>query len=232
MEPRTFTERLNVALKQADGVSQADLARHCGVSTASVSNWFTGITKSLRGDNLLQVANALGVSPAWLASGQGDMRTGPAGGAVIALPPDEVHIPQWDTGGKMGASGLVLTGQPGLIRSWRVSSEWAQQNIHRVTSLKILAIVTGFGDSMKPMFNPGDPLLVDTGRRVVDVDGVYFFRVGSEGYIKRLQRIPTPGGLIIRAKSENPAYDPFDINEGMDFEVFGWVVKVWRGEDF
>lgn len=86
---------------------------------------------------------------------------------------------------------------------------------------------------MKPLFNPGDPLLIDTGRTRADVDGIYFFRVGEEGFIKRLQRIPTASnGMILRAKSENSKYDSFDIVKGMDFEVFGWVVKAWRGEDF
>lgn len=140
-------------------------------------------------------------------------------------------INQYNTGGKMG-NGLVLRDQPGVIHSWTVSPEWLRQNVHRITTPKNLVIVTGFGDSMRPMFNPGDPLLVDTGRKRADVDGIYFFRVGEEGFIKRLQRIPTDDGLILRAKSENQSYDPFDITESMDFEVFGWVVKVWCGENF
>lgn len=128
--------------------------------------------------------------------------------------------------------GLVLRDQPGIIRSWAVSPDWMRQNVHRVTSSKNLVIVTGFGDSMRPLFNPGDPLLLDTGRTSADVDGIYFFRVAGEGFIKRLQRIPTANGLVLCAKSENPRYDAFDITEGMDFEVFGWVVKAWRSEDF
>lgn len=145
---------------------------------------------------------------------------------------DSHEIRQYDTGGKMG-NGLVLRDQPGVIRSWTVSPDWLHQNVHRITSVTNLAIVTGFGDSMKPLFNPGDPLLIDTGRTRADVDGIYFFRVGEEGFIKRLQRIPTASnGMILRAKSENSKYDSFDIVKGMDFEVFGWVVKAWRGEDF
>jgi len=140
-------------------------------------------------------------------------------------------IPQFDTGGKMG-HGLVLQNQPGVIKSWTVTHDWVQQNVHRITSPANLSIVTGFGDSMRPLYNPGDPLLVDQGIVRADTDGVYFFRVGEEGFVKRLQRIPTLDGVIIRAKSENPRYDPFDIVKGMDFQVFGRVVKVWRGEDF
>lgn len=143
----------------------------------------------------------------------------------------DVVIRQYDTGGSMG-SGLVLQEQPGIIKEWRVSEDWVRLNVHRITAPKNLAIVTGFGPSMQPLFNPGDPLLVDTGIKRADIDGVYFFRVGEEGYVKQLQRIPTAAGLVIRAKSYNPLYDAFDITEGMDFEVFARVVKVWKGEEF
>lgn len=93
-----------------------------------------------------------------------------------------------------------------------------------------LCIVNGFGDSMFDIYIPGDPLLVDKGVTSCDFDGVYFFRVGDEGYIKQLQRIPTEDGMIVRAKSLNPTYDPFDITGKMDFEVFGKVLTVWRSE--
>ena len=150
-------------------------------------------------------------------------------GAIATEPEDTgIHIKQFETGGAMGA-GVLLRDQPGVIQSWSVSPEWVQKNIHNITSPKNLAIVTGFGDSMRPMFNPGDPLLVDRGITTVAFDGIYFFRVGDEGFIKRLQRIP---GVGMRAISENKAYESWDIREGMDFEVFARVVKVWKGEDF
>jgi len=144
---------------------------------------------------------------------------------------DAVRISQYDTGGAMG-HGVILKEQPGVIRSWTVSQEWLQKNVHRITSPENLAIVTGFGDSMKGVFNPGDPLLVDTGINKADIDGIYFFRVGEEGFVKRLQRIPTLNGTIIRAKSANQDYEPFDIVKGMDFEIFARVVKAWKSEDF
>lgn len=125
--------------------------------------------------------------------------------------------------------GLILRDQPGHITSWRVTPEWIQKNVHNITAAGNLAIVTGFGDSMKPMYNPGDPLLVDAGVREVAFDGVYFFRIGDEGFIKRLQRIP---GVGLRAISENKAYEPWDINGSMDFQVLARVVKVWRGDDY
>ncbi len=177
------------------------------------------------------------LAPGWLdRSEEKDAQDGKSGEVIAAAPrahweKTDVTIPQYDTGGSMGR-GLVLADQPGVIKEWRVSDRWLQMNVHRITNPRNLAIVTGFGPSMQPLYNSGDPLLVDRGINVVDVDGIYFFRVGDEGFVKALQRIPTVNGLVIRAKSYNPLYDPFDIVQGMDFEVFARVVKVWKGEDF
>lgn len=76
-------------------------------------------------------------------------------------------------------------------------------------------------------------ILMDRGVTEVDSDAVYFFRAGNHGYIKTIQRIPTAdGGVIYRTKSKNSDYDPFDIVEGMDFEVFGKTLTVWKSEQF
>ena len=142
--------------------------------------------------------------------------------------PGEIVIPQFDTGGAMG-DGLLLRDQPGVIQGWVVNAEWVQKNIKSHTGTANLCIVTGFGDSMKGMFNSGDPLVLDKGVNTVDFDAVYFFRVANEGFIKRLQRIPGEG---VRVLSENKKYDSWTIKPDMDFEVFGRVVKAWQGEDF
>ncbi len=227
---------------------RAEISRVCGVKGSSVTAWFDMPDKvsaiSREHAEALIAHFHLKVSPKWLSSGAaddaptfvGDSQTHDDQHKVLSLPAtiadkSDVVIPQFETGGAMG-HGLVLREQPGIIKQWTVSESWLQQNVHRVTSPRNLAIVTGFGPSMRPVFNPGDPLLVDTGVKRVDSEGVYFFRVGDEGFVKQIQRIPTEDGLILRAKSYNTLYDPFDITKGMDFEVFGRVVKVWKGEEF
>lgn len=141
----------------------------------------------------------------------------------------DIEIPQYkDKGGSMGA-GLLLRDQPGEIHGWRVTSEWLAKNVKNHSGIGNLAIVTGFGDSMRGMFNSGDPLLVDRGITSVEYDGVYFFRVGDEGFIKRLQRVPGEGLVAI---SENKSYRDWIVKPDMDFEVFARVVKVWIGTEF
>jgi phage repressor protein C with HTH and peptisase S24 domain len=130
--------------------------------------------------------------------------------------------------GSMGR-GIVLRDQPGQITTMKVTAEWLQKNVPSNTGAQNLCVVTGFGDSMKGMFNSGDPLLVDTGIHDCTHDGVYFFRVGEEGFIKRLQRIPGEG---IRVISENKQYETWTIKPDMDFQVFAKVLKVWESTDF
>ena len=144
----------------------------------------------------------------------------------------DLDIAHFDSGGAMG-HGVLLRDQPGVIQSWRVTREWVQKNVKSYSAAENLCIVTGFGDSMRPLFNPGDPLLVDIGVRSVEFDAIYFFRVGEEGFIKRLQRIPQGNSIVLRALSANREnYEPWTVTSDMDFEVFGRVLKVWCSEDF
>lgn len=223
-------------------VTEAGGPKALGLLVDTPDTHLTAILKGRRnvGDDLAEkIERKLGRQP-------GDMDIDPDDGIEILTTPlggkadaygtisssvaklRDTLIPQYATGGSMG-NGLILRDQPGHITSWRVTPEWIQKNVHNISAASNLAIVTGFGDSMKPMYNPGDPLLVDSGVREMKFDGVYFFRIGEEGFIKRLQRIP---GVGIRAISENKAYEPWDIAPSMDFEVLARVVKVWRGDDY
>lgn len=201
-------------------LSEAAFGKLCGVSRGSVQQWESGATAPSRKRQEV-VARVLGITIAELMSSD---ETAPLSNQDSG----NLVIRQYKSGGSMGR-GVVLRDQPGVIQSWQVSPEWVQKNVHHITSPSNLAIVTGFGDSMRPLYNPGDPLLVDTGVKTVEFDAIYFFRIEDEGFIKRLQRIP---GVGLRAISENKAYDSWEITKGMDFEVFARVVKVWRGEDF
>ena len=67
----TLAERLHQALAHLPGATQADLARHCGVRGPSVSNWFTGESKTLKADSLRRAAAFLKVDRDWLATGNG-----------------------------------------------------------------------------------------------------------------------------------------------------------------
>lgn len=138
----------------------------------------------------------------------------------------------------MGNGGkLILEAEPpGIIKSWRVDQEWLRLNVPVYTSISNLCIVTGFGPSMKPIFNPGDPLLMDRGVNYVDHEGIYFFRLGDEGFIKIIQRVPNfdKPGFVLRIISKNKEDFPhYDISpRHPDFHVIGKILTVWRSEQY
>jgi transcriptional regulator with XRE-family HTH domain len=61
--PQPFPERLRQLRKEA-GLTQQQLADFVGVSTAAVSCWETGIREVPAGNNLVRLAEALGLDPA------------------------------------------------------------------------------------------------------------------------------------------------------------------------
>lgn len=71
---KTLSERLKYAMevlppKKIKGV---ELARAAGVKPPSVSDWLSGKSKSMEGENLLRVSRFLGVDANWLATGLGN----------------------------------------------------------------------------------------------------------------------------------------------------------------
>lgn len=68
-EVLSFSDRVIFA-RRAKGLSGAEAARRCQMSAAS---WFVLEKKGKSTRNVFQVADMLGVSPRWLATGQGTM---------------------------------------------------------------------------------------------------------------------------------------------------------------
>lgn len=226
--------RLRAARKHAK-LTQNKLSEITGIPQSTIS---TAENLGHGSAETTVYAMACGVNAHWLASGEGEMLS--QGATVIATLPaatiyassfdtQTVHIPYYDTGGAMG-HGIVLRDQPGVIREMSVSKEWLQSNVRGYTSSDNLCLVTGFGDSMRPLFMSGDPVIVDKGVTEFRGDGLYFFRVENEGFIKRLQSIPGRGLVVI---SENPSYESWSIDKTTtDFQVLGKVIKAWCGCDF
>lgn len=202
----TLAERIRKALDESGGVTQADIARACGISTASVNNWFTGATKSLKGENLLRAAAILKVSPTWLSSGKGNMHPG---GAVYAHHPDD---PQDEDSVSIKESRLHFSAGNGHQVSFDPVEEsepatyrlsWFQRE--GMSPVKVRRFKVR-GDSMEPFLYENDSVLVNLAEndptRILD-GKVYALRYGNDPLVKRLYR-RLDGTLILR--SDNSAY--------------------------
>lgn len=216
-------KRLRYFMRQVE-ITQSALARLSKVSQPTIARILAGRTPEPETTTLMKLGRALG-DELCLIQDNRDIDIP----SLLPRRDDDIIIEQYDAGGRMGCNGLILQDQPGVISSWSVSKDWLRLNVKGWTNASKLCIVTGFGDSMRPMFAPGDPLLVDTSINTVDYDAVYFFRVGNEGFIKRLQRIPGEGLRVLSANRD--FYEPWTVKPGMDFEVIGRVLKIWRDDD-
>ncbi|RJE69711.1 repressor [Acinetobacter sp. JS678] len=69
----TLAERLRYAMEvlSPKKIKGVELARAVGVKPPSVSDWLSGKSKTMEGENLLKASKFLGVNPSWLASGNG-----------------------------------------------------------------------------------------------------------------------------------------------------------------
>ena len=76
------------------------------------------------------------------------------------------------------------------------------------------------GDSMEPRIQSGALIVVDRMAETKD-DDVVVARIGGDFLVKKL-RIERDGSIWLL--SENAAYQPIQITESMDFEVWGRVM--------
>ena len=84
----SLSARIRLSLEQNPLLTQSGMARACGISRASVNAWVSGKTESIDGKYLTTAASYLGVSPHWLATGEGAMQAD-AGSAPVAIAPSQ-----------------------------------------------------------------------------------------------------------------------------------------------
>ena len=89
----SLSERVKKARKAA-GLSQAEMSRRLGISTAAMSMIETGQTKTLKASTLTALERVTGYSGEWLVSGRGPEKGGTSSQvdriykALVALPPE------------------------------------------------------------------------------------------------------------------------------------------------
>lgn len=205
----TLKDRLAIAMAGPPKVSKAALARACGVTPPSVNDWCSGKTKSLEGVNLIKAATRLQISPQWLATGKGEMRSN-----VTAIHPDDplpddvIQVPEYRVHFSAGNGHHVCYDLADEVEPATYRLSWFQKNRINPSQVRRFKVA---GDSMEPFLFAGDSVLVNLAEndaaRIVD-GSVYAFRYGNELRVKRLFR-RLDGTLTPR--SENPRYKDEDV---------------------
>ena len=212
--------------REKAGMNQSELARALGLTPQSIQKWEAGDTIP-RGQRIQELARILRVSVAHLMGAE-ECEVVPIQGklAIGQQLARTVDVPLLDVSASMGVGQPQPDGYVEVIERMTINRDWVRQ--HLVASgPDNLALITGRGDSMEGTFNDGDLLLVDRGVREIRVDAVYVVAIDGELFVKRMQRKPGGGVMML---SDNQKYTPIEIHPATisRFDVLGRVLIAWN----
>ena len=207
--------------RAVSGMTQEALAKLLGVNRVSVSQWERGDT-SPKGDNLINLAKALGVRPEWLLFGEGSAISESATAGYRNVEP--AVIPQ---GGRVPILSYVQAG------NWREMCEQAtgfDGNVEYVTASVDIG-PRGFGlwlrgNSMTPQFNEGDLVIVDPDEQPRPGDFVVAKNGSDEATFKkyRPRGIDENGQEVFELVPLNDDYPPMH-SDRQHIEIIGVMVE-------
>lgn len=226
-------ERIQQKLDEK-GLRQADIARATGKSTAAVAKWLSGqnVPKT---DSLVKIAQLFGVTPNWLATGQGEM-VAPVRESQIdendtqqmgfwdsetPLQDGEFEVSFYKDAEFLGGAGFEMD----VYDDGRRKIRYAYTAARRAGANPNKVICTTLsGDSMEELILDGSMIAIDTSRKEVREGKIYAFRHGNMLRVKYL--IPRPdGGLVIRSHNERYTDEVItgDELDNEHIEIIGWV---------
>jgi len=97
-----------------------------------------------------------------------------------------VRVQQLDGDVDMG-DGRINDDYPDIVRGMDFDPTYIRSVVGFVPAPGRLVLVTGRGDSMIPVIQPGETLMVDTGISSFDGDGIYLLNTGNGQQVKALQ---------------------------------------------
>jgi len=208
-----FSERVRSVIGKN---SMRSFAKKAGVHPASISQYLTGKTEPTR-PTLIAIAEAVGVSVEWLATGRGPKHPD----TPNEWPPDGYTIiREYEVEVSAGTGIDAQRGQAGFSI---VQKRWIDKIGAKAEDL-VLVNVTG--DSMTPTVDHGDSVIVDTSSKGTARGGVFVVRIRDELLVKLVERDPIKNRMILKSSNKNYRDIEIDLNdENLDFEVVGRVVR-------
>jgi phage repressor protein C with HTH and peptisase S24 domain len=245
----TIADRIK-AERKANKLTQEKLGYIVGVSKSSVSQWESGMTKQLVGENLLKVAKALKVSADWLYTGKGDKHGFDKGhyrdsyidsyAVREKLPsPDYKYVlgelELWDGKTPLRNDEVALPffkevelaagmGRHEVIENHGMKLRFARSTLRNQGVIESnAACATVSGTSMEPLLRHGSAIGIDKGTTDI-IDGE-IYAIDHDGSLRVKYLYKTPGGGI-RIRSENREEYP-DENltheQAKHVRVIGWI---------
>jgi phage repressor protein C with HTH and peptisase S24 domain len=199
-------------LAQARGVSLASLSDLLGRNPSYLQQFIRkGSPRRLEEEDRRKLAAFFGV-------GEEELRGAQDKSYVATLGPAAwIEVPRLDLGASAGPGRVA--GDEAAFDTFRFSRRWlAEQGLDGAQ----LSAITVAGDSMEPLLNDGDEILVDCSARPFR-DGIHVVRLGDTLLVKRVAQA---GAGRLALLSHNLAYPPVEV-AAEDVTIIGRVV--WKG---
>ncbi len=183
----TLADRLHDLTKDMPRGWMAKLARHCKITAATVSDWYSGKIQSMDGNNLILAAAFFKVNSVWLQTGKGNREPLP----LISL---YSHVTE---GGNVSNTIIAIRGRVPLISlvaagNWSegvdncavgVAEEWIETTAPIKKHTYALRVS---GDSMEPKFPHGAIIIVEPDEEAKNGSFIIVRQNGSDATFKQL----------------------------------------------
>ncbi|ECT1022851.1 helix-turn-helix transcriptional regulator [Salmonella enterica] len=210
-----FSKRLALAMSER-GITQGKLAKAVGMAQSSVNKLLNGAAGSRK---VVEIASVLNVSPEWLSSGIGPMRTSdssPSHAVISNLSGKSTYrVEVFDVAASAGPGTFLISDFAESVRAIEFSTELAR-SLFGNRPAEIVKMITVDGDSMAPTISAGDQIFVDISVRSFETDGIYTFVFGKTFHVKRLQM----QGLKLAVISDNSIYKDWHISEEEEYQFY------------
>ncbi len=182
------------------------LANIAGLSASQIYRIIAGSQTKV--ETITRIARAARVSLNWLATGEGprEQLIEAADWSVREPGADYAYLPLYNVAAAAG-HGAVIEHEE-VVNALAFKKEWIHNTLH--ASPGDLYLIYVQGDSMEPALRAGDVILVNRNCSHAQHDGVFVLVMDGTLLVKRLQTLP--GGRV-RVSSDNPAYQPFELQK-------------------
>ncbi|MEO0870693.1 MAG: S24 family peptidase, partial [Pseudomonadota bacterium] len=209
-------------MSQERGVSLSSLSEMLGRNPSYLQQFIRkGSPRKLEEGDRRTLAQYFGVDERELREGEDGVRENSYTPATLSpsIKPvsDYIDVPRLAIGASAGPG--ALPDAEGAFDAFKFSRRWlAEQGFEGAQ----LSAITVEGDSMEPLLNNGDEILIDRSPRAFR-DGVHVVRLGDTLMVKR---VASAGAGRFSLLSQNLAYPPVSV-EAEEVEIIGRVV--WKG---
>ncbi|WP_312681003.1 LexA family transcriptional regulator [Stenotrophomonas chelatiphaga] len=192
-------------------LTQKGIADAFGVTEQAVSGWLR--TGKVDKRKLPKLASLTGKPLSHFGMGEAiGVVSSPATSASY------VRVQQLDGDVDMG-DGRINDDYPDIVRGMDFAPTYIRSVVGFVPAPGRLVLVTGRGDSMIPVIQPGESLMVDTGINSFDGDGIYLLNTGNGQQVKALQDRGDAVYVVSANASLYPAF-PMPVNTVIGGKVY------------